>query len=447
MTRAAPTHADRARHAARLGCVVSLVTAGILAPSGACQPSEASTGGLRFPTAVAVTSDNRFILVASSNFDLRYDAGALHSFDLAAMRAAIDGCAAVPCTFEDLSRFMVSEVLVGSHTSGLALSPRGDRVYLAVRSEVDLTWIDIDPETGGLSCEGAGRPEVCAAHRRTTETASSCGRTPVLSGDPIGVVAGRAEDLGGAPGLDYILMFHRNGRASLFVDRLVGSASEPVLTHTTDGLPLDIVNVSFDASSDLVWTHSASIVGTRPTRDIGFAGVAYDAATPECSSVFSAGRLPLRGVDDALDTRDATFSADGSRAFVLARRPEAILTIDLESQPLFPSEAAIDRVSHVGIAPSRLERVDVGARTVLAATCFDDGEVWFVDAETGATAGVVPGFHGAYDLAVDRPAQLAWVVDFRDSVLRAIDTAPLADGREPRLVATFGRVRAVQMLR
>jgi hypothetical protein len=421
---------------------------------GACDLDNAglppTPGTLNFPVAVAVTPEEggrQFLLVASSNFDLRYNAGALHSFDLAAMRSAIDGCTDVPCTFEDLSSFMVSEVLIGSYTSGLSISPRGDRVYLAVRSEVDLSWIDLDAATGALSCEGEGQPEVCADRRRTTAIASTCGRTPVLSGDPVGVVAGRASDIGGAADLDYVVMVHRNGRASLFVDRLVGGSPEPVLTHTTDGLPLDIVNVSFEPSSQLVWTHTASIVGTRQTRDIGFAGVAYDAASPECSSVFSAGRLPLRGVDDGLDTRDSTFSADGTRAFVLARRPEAILTLDLESQPLFPGEAAVDRVSHVGIAPSRLERLDIGARTVLAATCFDDRKVWFVDGDTGATAGAVPGFQGPYELAVDATAELVWVVDFRDSVLRAIDTSPLADGREPRLVATFGRVRPVQVLR
>jgi hypothetical protein len=449
----AHAHRDRATRTSRTLLLAATGLAGSVLIGG-CDLDNAglppTPGTLNFPVAVAVTPEEggrQFLLVASSNFDLRYNAGALHSFDLVAMRSAIDGCTDVPCTFEDLSSFMVSEVLIGSYTSGLSVSPRGDRVYLAVRSEVDLTWIDLDAATGALSCEGEGQPEACADRRRTTEIASTCGRTPVLSGDPVGVVSGRASDIGGAADLDYVVMVHRNGRASLFVDRLVGGAPEPILTHTTDGLPLDIVNVSFEPSSQLVWTHTASIVGTRQTRDIGFAGVAYDAATPECSSVFSAGRLPLRGVDDALDTRDSTFSADGTHAFVLARRPEAILTLDLESQPLFPGEAAVDRVSHVGIAPSRLERVDVGSRTVLAATCFDDRKVWFVDGDTGATAGAVPGFQGPYELAVDATAELVWVVDFRDSVLRAIDTSPLADGREPRLVATFGRVRPVQVLR
>lgn len=444
----APSASSHARSLA-----VSSVLA--LAAIGGCDLDNAGTaptpGTLNFPVAVAVTEETggrQFLLVASSNFDLRYNAGALHSFDLGAMRASIDACAEPPCTFTDLSSYMVSEVLVGSYTSDLTLSPRGDRVYLAVRSEVDLTWVDVDPASGALSCEGEGQPARCGERRRTTEIASSCNRTPVISGDPVGVVAGRIEDLTGDPSdLDYVVMVHRNGRASLFVDRMVGASPEPILVHTTDGLPIDIVNVSHEPSTQLVWTHTASIIGVRQTREVGFAGVAYDSASPECSSVFAAGRLPLLGTDDGFDTRDAVFSADGSHAYVLSRRPEAILTLDLDSMPLFPGQASIDRVSHVGFAPSRLARVDVGSRTIVSATCFDDRKVWFVDADTGMTAGAVPGFQGPYELAVDTVGELVWVVDFRDSVVRAIDYAPLADGREPRLVATFGRVRPVQVLR
>ncbi|MBX7194727.1 MAG: hypothetical protein K1X94_21915 [Sandaracinaceae bacterium] len=438
-----------------LDAIVRAGALGSLCAVVGCQVDNAGVaptpGALNFPVAVAVTPESggrQFLLVASSNFDLRYNAGALHSFDLAGMRAAIASCAEPPCTFEDLSSYMVSEVLIGSYTSGMAMSPRGDRVYLAVRSEVDLSWIDFDPASGALSCEGAGQPESCGDRRRTTDVATTCGRTLTLSGDPVGLVAGSVGELTGESSpLDYVVMVHRNGRASLFLDRMVGASPEPWLVHTTDGLPLDIVNVSYEPTSHLVWTHTASIIGTRQTRNIGFAGVAYDSASPECSSVFSAGVLPLLGIDDGFDTRDSAFAPDGSRAYVLARRPEAILTIDLESQPLFPGQAAIDRVSAVGYAPSRLDRLEMSGRSYLAATCFDDRKVWFVDAETGATAGAVPGFQGPYELAVDQAGSLVWVVDFRDSVLRAIDTAPLADGREPRLVATFGRVRPVQVLR
>lgn len=407
---------------------------------------------LNFPSSLEVTPETdgrRFLLVVSSNFDLRYNAGAVHAFDLVAMEAAIERCEVPPCAFDDVSSFVVSEVLVGSYAASMALSPRGDRLYLASRSEVDLTWIDIDPGTGTLSCEGRGQPEPCAERRRTTRIETGCGRSPVVAGDPVAVVAGRVADLVGGDGReDFVVMVHRNGRASLFIDRPTGAGLEPVLVHATDGLPLDIANASLEPASQLVWTHSASVVGVRNTRDLGFAGVAYDVERPECSSVFPAGRLPLRGIDDGLDTRDSVFSSDGSTAFVLSRRPEAVLTIDLAGTPLFPGEAAIASVSHVGVAPSRMARVDLpGGRVLLAVSCFDDRKIWFVDAATGRTAGVVPGFSGPFEVVYDAVGEILWVSDFRDSVLRAIDVEPLRRGEEPRLVATFGRVRPVQVLR
>lgn len=428
--------------------VTSLGASGCVVDNAGSAPSP---GELNFPVAIVSTPEvggRQFLLVANANFDLRYNSGALQSYDLTAMREAARACADPPCSFDDSRAFLVSEVWMGSYATGMALSPRGDRVYLAVRSEVDLTWIDLDPATGALSCEGAGQPETCAPRRRTTDVATGCGRELEISGDPIGLVATRASESPSDPAssLDAVVMIHRNGRASLFLDRLVDGRPEPQLVDVNDGLPYDITNISFDPTSRLIWTHSAYVSAARASRAVGFAGFAIDPAEPECSSVFSAGRVEIRGVDDGFDTRDATFSSDGQRAYVLARRPEAILTLALDREGLFAGEAPIVRLSHVGFAPTRIDRVEVNGNDVLVASCFDDRRVWFVDASTGHTRGVVPGFQGPFELTPDPGADWVWVVDFRDSVLRAIDYGPLASGGEPRLMATFGAVRPVRVL-
>jgi hypothetical protein len=279
-------------------------------------------------------------------------------------------------------------------------------------------------------------------------TASSCGRTPALVGDPIAVVAESvSRATGGTTDDDYVVMVHRNGNASLFVDRVVDGLRQPVLVHTTDGLPPDLVQASYEPSSGLIWTHSAFVFATRATRSLGFAGVSYDEANPECSSVFSAGSLLLRGLDDGFDTRDSVFSSDGARAYVVSRRPEALVRIDMERSPLFPGEAAIDQTSVVGFGPSRAERVEVDGRDIIAVSCFDDRKVWFIDGQNGRTLGVVPRLAGPFEMANDAAHEVLWIGDFRDSILSAIDYSPLRTGDEPRLVATFGRVRPVGVLR
>lgn len=431
----------------RVPLVFLLASLGCDANQGALPPPNT----LNFPSALAISPErdgNQFLLVASANFDVRYNAGALHSFDLNQLRTAIDECADPPCAFQDVGPFIVSEAFVSSHTSGLAFSPRGDRAYLAVRATADMTWVDFDPATGSLNCDGEGQPELCAARRETTLAATDCGRTPVLLGDPIAIVAESVSRVTGlATDDDYVVMMHRNGNASLFVDRVVDGLRQPVLVHTTDGLPPDLVQASYEPASGLIWTHSAFANSNRATRSIGFAGVSYDETNPECSSVFAAGSLLLRGLDDGFDTRDSAFSPDGSRAYVVSRRPEALVRIDMDRSPLFPGEAAIDQTSIVGYGPSRVERVTVDSRDILAVSCFDDRKVWFIDGASGRTLGVVPRLAGPYEMVDDPANELLWVADFRDSILSAIDYSPLHTGGEPRLVATFGRVRPVGVLR
>ena len=166
----------------------------------------------------------------------------------------------------------VSEAFIGSYTSGLVFSPRGDRAYLAVRASADMTWVDFDPATGSIDCEGQGQPELCGARRQTTLAASDCGRTPTLLGDPIAIVAESvSRATGGTTDDDYVVMLHRNGHASLFVDRTVDGLRQPVLVHTTDGLPPDLVQATYEPTSGLIWTHSAFATTTRATRSLGFA--------------------------------------------------------------------------------------------------------------------------------------------------------------------------------
>src|SRR5688500_2827602 len=57
---------------------------------------EPPVGALYFPNALAISNEAgeppRFLFVASTNFDLRYTAGALHAFSLDAIDEAIGEC-------------------------------------------------------------------------------------------------------------------------------------------------------------------------------------------------------------------------------------------------------------------------------------------------------------------------------------------------------------------
>ncbi|MCS6856420.1 MAG: hypothetical protein NZM37_01795 [Sandaracinaceae bacterium] len=406
---------------------------------------------LNFPVALLLVpkASPRFLLAVSSNFDLRYRAGSLHVLSVQAMEQALRNCGKEFCTFEELGDFVVSEALIGSHASDIALSSRGDRVYLPVRSEVDLTWIDVDPESGALFCEGTGQPQVCAPRRRSALRGGDCGAQVDISGDPVTIAVGRLAEIGGpkeSPA-DYILMAHRNGRVTLFVEREIDGELVPVLVDAMGGLPNDVVNASFDAESGRLWTHSAFVSAFRPVREIASVVAFADGERPGCARLAEGGRLSLVGVDDGLESRDALFREGGRRIYLLMRRPEALLFLEGPARPFVPWEARPARVAHVGSGPAQLEAMEWDGRRWLVVSCFDDRRLWFIDGERGSTQGVLPGVQGPYALAFDPERKWLWVADFRESVLYLVDVAPLAENQEPRLVARFGRPRPAQVLR
>jgi hypothetical protein len=423
-------------------------------------PPEPPPGTILFPVAVelvpAQAADGAppFLLLANSNYDARWAQGTLQSYDLDAIASAVDACASPPCTETDALPFLVDEVQIGPQVHSIALSPRGDRVYLAIRSEADLTWVDLGAE-GQLDCEGAPTEgiERCAPRRRTTPVATTCGREPSLVGDVAGLATGSIESLTGEPAdasLDWVLMVHRNGRASLFVDRPAGGASVPTLVHVLTGIPTDATNAAFDASRNLVWmTLTVPPGGTvpmrTPIREIPLLGVAYDRDEPECSEAFSAGRFAIRGTDDGLDSRDVAFSEGGRFAHVLSRRSEAIVTLDTEGEPIFSGETLIRSVTAMPFGPARIAAGTFDGRELLAVTSFDGQRVTFVDAATGDIVGVpVPGVQRPQDVVIDGVRGLAYVADFGDSVLRVIDLRPLREGREIRVVLTLGRITPIR---
>src|SRR5688572_17229893 len=101
-------------------------------------------GRLNCPIALALShsidgAPPRYLYVANSNFDLRYNQATLMAIDLDAVNGRLRNC--VPeddCQIEDLLSESPSgtfppvlhdEVAIGSHADGIALSPGGSRIY------------------------------------------------------------------------------------------------------------------------------------------------------------------------------------------------------------------------------------------------------------------------------------------------------------------------------
>ncbi len=423
-------------------------------------------GTLNFPIALALsdprlgadgtTSD--YLIVANSDYDARYNQGSLFSLDLRAILAGFDEVRTtgrgrcinpaawydpnVECQIGDTSTFLVSEIWIDSFSSGLERSPQGDRFYLSNRTQADLTWVDIDNGSGALLCDQTEGSYACAPRRRTTRVETGCpNRDVTLTGDPTALVAIDMAALvspAPSPARDAVVMFQRNGTAALFLDTPVGGlAREPVRTHILTGLPSDVVNARLEPASGLAWLNSASPVSTRATRLVARVGVYVDPNLEACSAAFPAQGVVLDGLASGFDTRDTAFIGDPRFAYVLSRSPEGVLTIDQNGVPFVQGTAAIHDVDDVGFGPSRLHATTVGGRGYLVASTFDGRGLWILGTEPTEVVAVVPGFDGPYELVLDEQRSLAIVADFRTSVLRFVDLAPLAEGHPP---VVLGRV-------
>lgn len=462
-------------------------------------------GRIYFPIALEISADSAddggdYLVVANSNFDLRYNAGSLQAYDLNVLNEQLEircgelsvdersECGIIPIednrddlgpTIFPVADLLESEVLTGSFADGLGLAPSGDgsRLYLPVRSEGNLSHVDMSA-TGVLTCGAMedsealvdGDRHTCTDTFRSAEDGAAREDGLLVPPDPVSLVVGaRADRLDGATG-NYIVMAHRGGRMSLFSETIDGA--RPALVDTLEGLPNELVEFASDPVDGSLW------VATAFDPVIPRVGVALG-QTADNSFLFRASDLAVTGVDtgsDILgDTRVVRFDPrpDVRRAYVLARRPRAVLVVDVEG-----SEGAIDVRAQipVGFGPSRMEvehfdnvdgdgMPDTGPSFTLAfVTNFDSRDLFVIDLDAERLVGIVRSLGGPFELAVDVTRKRVYVGDFRSSVLRVLDLQPMFDclidddfeppdptddtsvGCSPATLGFVGRPRAVQEL-
>lgn len=449
------------------------------------------SGQLFFPSAMTLSANGDVLYVANSNFDLRFNRGALHSYDLTRLNALMDACPrlvddptnritsagecqVLPLELEDrlgelrqedvrFEDVLLDQVQTGSFADGMALGPEGRRLYLPMRGDANLTFVDTD-ESGGLSCGGdeSADFERCSADFARVDESLARERDVTLPNDPVGVIAGPFADLmppGSAP-VDgaYVLFAHRGGSASLFVDGDQDDRPSPRLLATLGGLGSLLVDVTFDDASGLGWLASATTVGVAR---FGIAAEVIEAgaggfAQIERTQLYRSRTLVFEDLDTSRGFGDVRALAidprpDVRRAYLLNRTPNALLVTDPEA---VDDRIRVLRRVPVGLGPSKLtvETFPTEGRTLAFVSCFDSQDVWVVDVDLGALVGIVRNLGGPFEIVVDVPRQRAYVLDFVASTVRFVDLAPMlaclrgdlmtGDECSPQLLGLLGRPAA-----
>ena len=357
------------------------------------------------------------------------------------------------------------EVAIGSFSDGLAVGTDGRRVYVPVRSDANLTFIDVNEE-GELDCGGGfGTRHTCTNPYRSGSAELVNPSAPInLPADPVDVFVGDLAADFAPPNNpddpafrgDYILMAHREGSASMFFDQFRPGGPEPErrprLAATVDELAPEQVTITYEPGAKRAWIPSAQVAAVVRL------GIGID-GDPTQSYLFDAGALFVTGLDAGISNRDIRFDPrpDRNLAYIVSRSPEALIVAR--------SDVAGGDLNMIGQIPtcrdpSRIQIAEVPARgeTVVLAfvSCFLARSVQVIDTDKFQGITILTIISGAFEFVIDAPRLLMYTADFSTSVLRVADLRPLVacleggtDGPEecsPQLLGLVGLPQPVSEL-
>ena len=328
------------------------------------------------------------------------------------------------------------EVEIGSFSDGLGINKDGRRLYLPVRSDANITWVDVNDQ-GQLSCGGEfGVRHTCMGKYR--DGAGELVNPTVdisFPPDPVDVYVGDLSDDFAPPGDeddptyngDYILVAHREGRASLLIDQVPTAPEDsrtemrPRLAATLDELAREQVTITYEPGAKRAWIPSA-LESVIVRVGIGLDG------DPTQSYMFDAGPLFVTGLDRGTSQRDIRFDPrpDRNLAYIVSRSPESLIVAE--------TDVAGQQLSMLGqiptcLDPSRVQIAEVPARggTVVLAfvSCFLSRRVQVLDTDKFQGITTLTNISGAFEFVIDAPRLLMYTADFSTSVLRVADLRPL----------------------
>lgn len=434
------------------GILLSLLAGGCLQNHGIDPP----TGKLNFPVAIMLIdalddgmATPTHLVVANSNIDLAYNAATLQSYDLDAfenaitndcVNASIDGelCSIVAAESGEPSGtrgnvrvvaesgLLASEVQIGSGAEGLVASPSGHRLYIPVRSEADVTRVDFDT-SGRLSCGGVpGVRHACdTAHRRTDQTAANL-RNVQLPIEPLDIHSGALSDFGVPGGGEYLAVAHRGGQTSFFV--VPPGGETPVLTDVMTVTGASFVTLTFDPILRRFWLPTGN-GGLFVRATVNLSSSTTDAAQAEW---LKAPSVALAHVDTGssapsirqvvIDPRVGTIHE--GRFYGVGLRPSALLVGRTDQGS---NSMALDAILPLGTQPTRAKFVQLAGRMLAFVSCYLSRDVYVYDVDQARLVTIVRGMSGPFELAIDEARERLFVDDFRVSVVRVFDLAPLID--------------------
>ena len=309
--------------------------AGCPADSEESRPGRAQ---LYFPTGLAVSPDEKFLFVANANSNLLYDSGHIQAFDLNVVDRYVDqwltsgqGDSEGDCEVDlehretaicsDLSVAVAAAARIGNFAGQMRLQSLDDgsvRLFVPVRGEPSLTWLDFDPSSNAFDCGGSGDFPRCDDHHRLTHLFDDPTGTPLVS-EPFGIHV--------ASGDHAVAVSHLSTGAITLADAPPNRDRAPVLTDLRTGF--------FSPNPSTGVNGAVAVAGRRPNslHDLLYVGSRGEARIQMFHIARPNGELPrfvtsdfffLAGIEPADESRDLVFGSGGDRLYVVNRDPPVI---------------------------------------------------------------------------------------------------------------------------
>jgi hypothetical protein len=459
--------------------------------------------GLALSGAFAHTgsSDTRtrsdYLFVANSDFDLAFNAGTLAAVDLDAVEyhAHLAEAAGASCTdpgcFPEIgvgaNNYITGSVRIGAfaadvivtelyqptigNTPGPAVAPKQGRIFIPVRGDGAITYIDYAETDGGLTLDCGGQTatstfgQACGDDHHVGNDSTKDSRQIVMDGQPFAMsaVTGGPSDTGsGGVGGDarineappaalptdptgslplggvLVTADQSTGDVSLFVDALVSGVA-PTLAYSLTGLPTfatAVTPIDFlpPTGGDANYT-SRFLVTNRSVATISVVDLLADQSDIQRSALTTSGSIPITTNAGGSDTRAVAVdppspaeTAPGAtprptRIFLSSRAPASLVTGEID-----PTSGNVSFFANIAlpVGPSRLTRTsyvaaDGTTHTRLFLTSYDAREIVAYDPDTGRIGNVIHTGRGPYAFAYDGPRKLAYVANFIDNTVQVIE--------------------------
>ncbi len=465
----------------------------LMIPLGGCPADRSETSPPAndpyFPTGLAVSPDwpstpeieEKFLFVVSANSNLQYDSGTVQVYDLDQVDQIVnlwldEGRESEGCTVDasrpeallcdtskdngDPASFVVAgaSVAIGNFAVAVAAQPLASegrvRLFVTVRGDPSVTYIDFDEASPDLECGGSGDlPRCDDAHRLSAQREDE-------------------ETLGSLPGEPFYVSFDEQDH--VFVTHLTSGLVSLVRAPTASATPTDFPPPPMLMHSvNNLWAPSiadgslgaAGIAPRNPAEPGGLiyvtsprearvatvrVGAGPDLQDPNDPGTIIPGEELVRGPSffingvagdaAASNARGLAFLDGGNRMVIVNRTPPSLIILDTSiGETGVPENRVLGQVE-VCTAPAIVATADFGDGPIAYVPCFATGQVYAIDVDRAETLAVVESGRGPNSVVAASARGRVYVANYAEDTISVIDARSGSETAH-HVVVRLGKLR------